>query len=221
MEILTDLQLKILKSFAGLTDQEAFYLTGGTALSAFFLQHRRSRDLDFFTATEEVISLFSRKLELSLTKEGLQVGRLRGLQSFVEITVNSDKEQTLIHFALDSPFRFEEPFLSEEIPGLKIDSLIDMATNKLLALFGRAALRDFIDVYFLCQERFKKDELLRKCSQKDAGFDLYWLGVAMEKIDEFTEDDTDMLLLNRTCPLEELKIFFRSWRQEISRALSS
>ena len=31
-----------------------FYLTGGTALSEFYLQHRFSHDIDFFTEKEEV-----------------------------------------------------------------------------------------------------------------------------------------------------------------------
>jgi hypothetical protein len=49
LRILTDLQKKVLLQFSGLPDKEAFYLTGGTALSAIFLKHRRSNDLDFFT----------------------------------------------------------------------------------------------------------------------------------------------------------------------------
>ena len=63
MEILTNLQKRILLCFSELPDQEAFYLTGGTALSTFFLKHRRSNDLDFFTNVEELLVPFSQKLE--------------------------------------------------------------------------------------------------------------------------------------------------------------
>ncbi len=76
MEILTDLQKKILNTFSDLPDKEAFYLTGGTALSAFFLKHRRSHDLDFFTDVEEIISPVSQKLEVTLKKYNLEVERL-------------------------------------------------------------------------------------------------------------------------------------------------
>lgn len=116
--------------------------------------------------------------------ESLRVERLRGFHSFVELAINSPEESTLIHFALDSPFRFEPPSDSSEIPELKIDSLVDMATNKLLALFGRAALRDFIDLYFLANECFDKKALIEKTCLKDPGFDLYWLGVAMERLEK-------------------------------------
>lgn len=63
MEILTNLQRKILVLFSNLPDKDAFYLTGGTALSAFFIKHRMSHDLDFFTIVEELILSFSQKLE--------------------------------------------------------------------------------------------------------------------------------------------------------------
>jgi len=221
LEILSRLQREILKAFVGLADRDAFYLTGGTALSAFFLRHRRSHDLDYFTSSEELIPTFSQRLEDVLAKNNLKLSRLRGFHSFIEIEVGSAEEQTLVHFALDSPFRFEEPTLSDEISGLRVDSLIDMATNKLLALFGRAALRDFVDVYFLCRELFTKEALIEKCKLKDPGFDLYWLGVAMEKCEEFEDDDGDLLLLVRSCRLNDLREYFRSWRREIQRALGA
>ena len=221
MEILTNLQKKILLLSGKLPDKEAFYLTGGTALSAFFLKHRKSRDLDFFTHVEELILPFSQELEASLIKENLKVQRLRGFHSFVELSVDSEDDSTAVHFALDSPFRFDQPSYFEEIPGVKVDSLIDIATNKLLALFGRAELRDFIDVYFLVRERYAREYLTDKSAQKDPGFDLYWLGVAMERVDHFSDDSPDMLLLTRPCSMNEIKDFFRLWRRDILKEISS
>ncbi|MBI5746597.1 MAG: nucleotidyl transferase AbiEii/AbiGii toxin family protein [Nitrospirae bacterium] len=220
MQILTPLQKKILNLFVTLTDKDAFYLTGGTALSAFFLKHRKSHDLDFFSSTEELITPFSQKLEASIKKENLGVERLRGFHSFVELSVTDSEDSTIIHLALDSPFRFEQPMESEEFPGLKIDSQIDIATNKLLALFGRAVLRDFIDVYFLVKERFSKNELMEKAVLKDPGFDLYWLGVAMERINEFPDDSPDMHLLTRQSTIAELKEFFGVWRKGIMKDIT-
>lgn len=220
MEILANLQKKILLHFSGLPDKEAFYLTGGTALSAFFLKHRKSNDLDFFTDVEELISPVSQKLQVFLKEDGLTVERSRGFHSFVELSVISGNESTLVHFALDSPFRFERPTIHEEIPGIKIDSLVDMATNKLLALFGRAELRDFIDVYFLIREHFTKDELVEKSTLKDPGFDLYWLGVAMERMNDFSDDSPDLYLLTRPCKMNELRDFFSNWRKDIFKKIT-
>jgi predicted nucleotidyltransferase component of viral defense system len=221
LEILTNLQKKILLRFSELSDKDAFYLTGGTALSAFYLKHRKSRDLDFFTPVEELILPFSQRLETSLIKEDLRVQRLRGFHSFVELSVNSEDDSTAVHFGLDSPFRFEQPSDFEEIPGVKVDSLIDLATNKLLALFGRAELRDFIDVYFLVKERYTRETLVDKSAQKDPGFDPYWFGVALERIDGFSDDSPDMLLLTRPCSMKELKDFVRLWKEDILKEITS
>lgn len=220
MEILTNLQKKILLLFSQLPDKEAFYLTGGTALSAFFLKHRRSNDLDFFTNIEELILPISQKLETSLKKEVLTVERSRGFHSFVELSVSSSDESTVVHFALDSPYRFEQPSYSEEIPGIKVDSLIDMAANKLLALFGRAELRDFIDIYFLLKGHFSKTDLIAKAGQKDPGFDLYWFGVAMERINDFSDDSPDLHLLTHPCAMNELKELFSHWRKDILKEIT-
>jgi predicted nucleotidyltransferase component of viral defense system len=220
LEILTNLQEKILHLFSEIPDQEAFYLTGGTALSAFFLKHRKSNDLDFFTSIEELIIPLSQKLETTLREEGFEVERLRGFHSFVELSVTSGNDSTVVHFALDSPFRFEQPTPSEEIPHLKVDSLIDMATNKVLALFGRAELRDFIDIYFIVKKHFSKTELIEKAAQKDPGFDLYWFGVAMEKIDDFSDDSPDLHLLTHSCSMNQLKEFFTGWRRDILKEIT-
>lgn len=94
-----------------------------------------------------------------------------------------------------------------------------MAANKVLALFGRAALRDFIDIYFLATERFCKNELTEKAGRKDPGFDLYSLGVAMERLETFSEDSPDRHLLIRPCSMKELRAFWGIWIKEIEQRL--
>ena len=47
----------------------------------------------------------------------------------------------------------------------------ELAGNKLLALFDRAAARDFADIHILAH-RFGKDVLLARAAQSDAGFDV-------------------------------------------------
>ena len=50
MDVLTPLQQTILGAIGRSSLSSDFILTGGTALAAFYLQHRRSEDLGFFTA---------------------------------------------------------------------------------------------------------------------------------------------------------------------------
>ncbi|MFQ6091943.1 MAG: nucleotidyl transferase AbiEii/AbiGii toxin family protein [bacterium] len=52
MKVLTPLQEDFIGFFAKTVLKDTFLLTGGTALSAFYLQHRISEDVDFFTEEE-------------------------------------------------------------------------------------------------------------------------------------------------------------------------
>lgn len=49
MRIFTNLQEEIIKQISQTALKDSFFLTGGTALSIFYLEHRYSEDLDFFT----------------------------------------------------------------------------------------------------------------------------------------------------------------------------
>ena len=55
MDVLTLLQYNLLKQLANSELNQVFFLAGGTALSAFFLHHRYSEDLDFFTEQPEQV----------------------------------------------------------------------------------------------------------------------------------------------------------------------
>jgi hypothetical protein len=61
---------------------------------------------------------------------------------------------------------------------------------------------------------------MEKAALKDPGFDLYWLGIAMERINDFSDDAPDMHLLTRQCTIAELKEFFSIWRKEIMKDIT-
>lgn len=118
-----------------------------------------------------------------------------------------------IHLALDSPFRFEEP--KEIYLGVKVDSLIDIATNKLLTVFGRSEPRDFVDIYFLIKEKFSLNELIEKSRLKDPGLDKYYLAIAFHRAKELPEDISKFpVSMIKLLDIKEMKGYF------ISQALS-
>ncbi len=57
MNLLTPTQMTFLQYLKKTPLVKDFYLTGGTALAAFYLFHRYSFDLDFFTKDKENIKL--------------------------------------------------------------------------------------------------------------------------------------------------------------------
>ena len=220
MQIITPVQEAVLKQFPQIPDSEQFYLTGGTALAYFYLKHRQSNDLDFFTSVPELVSPFSFQLETVFKNQGMSLKRLRATHSFIELAVESKAGSTIIQLAQDSPFRFESPAEFPDFPGLKVDHLKDIASNKLLALFGRATLRDFIDVYTLIARKIvSKDGLFEDARRKDPGFDLYWAGVAFERIHSFDKSSPEMLMLAGPIRFEEMIELFEGWRKEIAERL--
>ena len=183
--IISELQKRIIGSFQKGSDASFFYLTGGTALAEFYLGHRRSYDLDLFTAEEGLILPFSRIVDVGLKSDGLHVNVIRRFSSFVEFEVTYENEKTRVQLAYDSPFRFEEPVDSEL--GVKINDYKDIIVDKFLAFFGRAEPRDAVDLFFILKKE-RIEEIAKLASQKDPGFDLYWLAVALRKVKDFPDD---------------------------------
>lgn len=101
------------------------------------------------------------------------------------------------------------PSVTEAGPTLAPEEL---AGHKLLALFDRAAARDFADVYVLAR-RFGKETLLARAAQIDAGFDPAVLAAMLATLDRFT--DTEIPVPGGTTPAE-LRAFYTTWHSELS-----
>lgn len=148
-KILTAEQIAILeylgknKSFV-----KQFYLTGGTPLAAFYLHHRYSEDLDFFS--EQEVDPVSVRVLLKGFKAGAGITRIDFQQSmnrnlfFLEFGKDTLKtEFTYFPFSRIEKGRVEY--------GLSVDSAIDIAVNKLFTIYQRNKARDYIDLYMLCK----------------------------------------------------------------------
>jgi hypothetical protein len=184
--IITPLQKKLLQGIASLQDTKHFYLTGGTALAEFYLGHRRSYDLDLFTAETGLVIHFSRTVEKSLAlQSNCLIRPVRRFESFVELEAEGYGEKVQIHLAYDSPFRWGKPLRSEY--GVNVNDYQDLIVDKVLAFFGRWTQRDAVDLF----EIIKKEEigpLLDMAKEKDPGFDLYWFAAALVEVDRYPDD---------------------------------
>ncbi len=122
-----------------------FYLTGGTALAEFYLHHRYSEDLDFFSEREFDLRAISVFFKMVQKKAGIQ--RVEYQQSFnrnLFFLTLTNREVIKTEFTYFPFPRIEEKLKSG---GLWIDSLLDIAVNKLLPFIsgrGRAILSIYI-----------------------------------------------------------------------------
>lgn len=182
-EILTRNQINFLEAVKSSADiTRAFYLTGGTALAAFYLNHRESEDLDFFS--EEEVEPLAIETFLKVNKKGLGFGSFEFQRSF-------NRNLFFIHFAGETvlkteftyfPFTRLDAGLAEK--GLKIDSLRDIAVNKVFTIHQQTRHRDFVDLYFIVKHtNWTLKSLLRDARVKfDTRIDLIQFGAQLVKI---------------------------------------
>ena len=207
--LLMPLQKEFLEIFASLPDQSQFYLTGGTALAEYYLGHRLSFDLDFFTSVESLILPTSYQIEAVGQKKSLSLKVIRRFSTFVEFLIEKADESLRIDLALDSPYRFEQPVLTEE--GVLVNDYPDLRVDKLLAYYGRAEPRDAVDLFFILQNE-TVEPLLEQAAQKDPGFDLYWFAVSLNRCENFP-DEIERWPVKMLKPFEPpvLKATFLDW----------
>jgi predicted nucleotidyltransferase component of viral defense system len=210
--IISELQKGILNIFSNIADSKLFYLTGGTALAEFYLAHRKSFVLDIFTTEKELVLPFSYTFEEEI-KKFFSLRIVKRFTTFVEFEVSEKEKITKIQLACDSPFRFEEPVDSDI--GVKVNDYKDLIVDKLLAFYGRAEIRDAVDLFFILKTE-DVWELVKFAKQKDPGFDLYWFANALHKVKNFPDDiDEWPVEMIEKIDVKELKNLFLNLSNEI------
>ncbi len=185
--ILSKNQQELLKAFAEeKIIQDYFFLTGGTALAEYYLHHRDSEDLDFFS----VISFESEEI-LSTMRN------LKKVFPYKKLEFKQQFHRNLFYFHLEDEVIKTEftyyPFEQIEKPhiknGIKIDSLLDIAVNKMFTIFQNPRSRDFIDLYFIVkQKKWSLEELMKKAQIKfDIHVDAIQIGKQFMRVTEIKD----------------------------------
>jgi predicted nucleotidyltransferase component of viral defense system len=197
--ILTPHQSQFLELIAGQPQiTKYFYLTGGTALAEFYYQHRLSEDLDFFSPETEVdqvaIEVFLKKNLPKINVSQVKKSVFLGLVSF---TLNfSDGQDLKLDFNY-YPFPRIEP--GKKYKALSVDSVYDIAVNKLHTLFMKPRSRDYIDLYFiLSKEKYPLDKLIIAAKTKfDWHIDKVTLASQFLRTKDFDESAMMLVPLNK------------------------
>jgi len=142
-----------------------FYLTGGTALSRGYYNHRYSDDLDYF------VNYRPDFMKLS----DIQTDKIRKIFNDIKIAVK-DKyfyrvfvagEKLKIEMINDVPSHAGTLMNHPEL-GL-IDSKENILANKLTAVVDRALPKDIVDIYFLLKDALDLKKALTDAESKAAG----------------------------------------------------
>ena len=165
-----------------------FYFTGGTALAEFYLQHRLSEDIDLFTEKEEVnqlvINVFLEKISSKLSVKKIKRSQFLGLFSYVLIF--EDGEQLKVDF---NYYPFPRINKGKKFKNLDVDSIYDIAVNKVQTMFTRSRSRDFVDLYYIMTIfNYSLDQLIKDSKVKfDWHIDKITLASQFVKVKEISD----------------------------------
>lgn len=123
--------------------QDQFFLTGGTALSVFYLHHRKSNDLDLFTLKQIDLSEIDFSIK-TIWKNSYT--KIKESPNFLSVLIQNVK----IDFVID-PLSFEERdrYFFSTNKFLLVDSIQNIFSNKFCTIVSRVEPKDFIDFYFI------------------------------------------------------------------------
>lgn len=105
-------------------------------------------------------------------------------QTYHEIFLENKKEGWMqkIDIIQEQPKHFGK---IQTIDKIKVDSLINIATNKILAVFGRFEPKDYIDLYMICTKtKLSFDKLFKLAKEKDSGLSEFYFANTIADADK-------------------------------------
>jgi hypothetical protein len=196
------------------TEKYGFALAGGYAIQAHGFLERVSEDVDLFTVNE------ARSQFDEAVKAAIKAYRAAGLAA--ETTLSNDGFARLlitepdghsVKVELGIDWRAHPPVSLAVGPVLHPD---DAVGNKVAALYGRAEVRDFIDVEAVLKSgRYTPDDLLRLASNADPGFDITMFAVALNALGRLPDH---AFAIHGLSPdqIAELRKRFQNWAAELT-----
>ena len=195
---------KLLKDIIETVTIPTYYMIGGTALSL-QMRLRESFDFDFCVPTQ-----FNNEL---LLEELGKIGEMKVKQN------QSGTCDVILNGIQVSFFYYPNKIINElvkpqEMPKLKMASILDIAIMKVVAIGGRGAKKDFFDLYNIinkCKISIKElaEGLIEKCSNKTNYVNII-MGLSYF-------EDAEQEILPKTFVeynWEEIKEFFINYQRE-------
>lgn len=146
--------------------RDTFYWTGGTLLAVYYLHHRFSKDLDFFSEKPFNIHEVTKFIEELKEKGDFKTVSYQKIFDRYEFILKN-KEQLRIEFVWYNHEKKTLKMRRRRYLGVFIDSLEDIAANKVMALMDRNEAKDLFDIYFLITKaKFAPKKLLQLMKKK-------------------------------------------------------
>ncbi len=150
-EILTKEQIELL-SLLRLFSKD-FGLVGGTAIAS-YIGHRKSIDFDLFTNKEFRNSSIRKKIQKNIKIDNVLVDKLDEFTILI-------RGVKFTFFCFPYKIKFSKNFNKT----IKLPNLLTLAAMKAFALGRRAKWKDYVDLYFIMNNYFPIDKIIKKSKQ--------------------------------------------------------
>lgn len=148
--------------------EKNFFLTGGTALSVFYLHHRLSDDLDLFAKDFSDLAEIGSWIYTRWPRESVKIKETSQFLSFLIKDVKVD-------FVVDPLSTDEERtrYLFDAGHHLLIDTINNIVSNKLCTVVSRIEPKDYIDLFMILKSFpvIEINDIYQAGRLKDAIFD--------------------------------------------------
>ena len=149
--------------------ETGFYLTGGTAASRGYLNHRFSDDLDLFVNDDAQFTLWSQRVIQALLQQPFwTVEVLMAEERFTRLNLKQVDLELKIEMINDVPAHIGR-IQTHPILG-RLDSAENILANKVTALIGREEPKNLADIWgFCCQMPLSLTQAIENADSKAAG----------------------------------------------------
>lgn len=188
---LTPKHKKVKKRIFEFLKKENYYLAGGTAVY-YYLNHRKSDDLDFFTEEKKNFSDFMdifKKYEILYFSDNT-----------IHLIIEGIKTSFFIY-----PYKLLKKF--NYLEDLKIASLEDILCMKISSVLDRGSRKDFYDLYFILNHlKISKKEIYLMFFKKFGNFNPLIINKGLLYFSD-AEKEPELKLIKRI-KWKEVKDFF-------------
>ncbi len=151
------------------------------------------------------VQRFADAFEQAAKTAGLEVDRKRQAETFVRFAVRDGNDECEVDLGID--YRALDSVPTRYGPAL---DLRELGADKVLAIFGRAEPRDFVDLAEVTR-RVPFAELIALASEKDPGLDLAVLDQFMARVEAMRPESLGMAAESHRALAEQVQ----QWRAHI------
>lgn len=189
------------------------HVGGGSAINRADSSPRYSNDLDLFHDAAERVAGCAEADGQILQARGCSLTWQLRQPGFFQAVVGRGDDSLKLEWITDSTFRFF-PVQKDDDFGYCLHPA-DLATNKVLALAGRAAIRDFLDILYLDAVYLSLAAIIWAACGKDEGYTPWSLLDMAKRHVRYRAEELQSEHLARPLTLPELK---ERWLAAVARA---